>query len=145
MNGVQRAAKAKFWATVADSPLVTEPADLTSTEIARLCGTVQYKMWAVNTDGFKDWFLNKNTTQQALAAGAEPAVKRLTIIVEAPTSREIPAAAQVNAAKVLLEYAGFAPAKVKEITYKDKQIAKMDENQLEAFIEKTNNSLGVVK
>lgn len=100
--------------------------------------------WLADPD-FREWLANKDYTRQLLIAGAEVAVKRLWQILECDNvgpRGEVTAAAQVNAAKLMLEYAGYNPPTRKEVIYKDKDIAQMDEQQLRDFIQ--NNTLRVV-
>lgn len=87
--------------------------------------------------GFAAWFYNKDSARHQIEAGVEIAVQRLVDILRSTDvgpKGSVTAAAQVNAAKLLLEYAGYAPPSRREVTFQDKTVASMDESQLRAYI-----------
>lgn len=120
---------------------------LTPLEVQTLTGNRSVKTWMTDEKTgweFRDWFYNKNYAKQLLESGAEIAVQELIGILENPDMGprgEVTAAAKVNAAKTLLDYAGYAPAKINE-KYLDQAIQDMDESQLEEFVRR--NSVKVV-
>jgi hypothetical protein len=127
-----RTAKARFWAKVGVSPL-QDPELMPVAKLAQLCGRNAMRDW-VAVDGFRDWFFNRESAKDLLAAASEEAVLRLWDIVAQESSKEMSAAAQVNAAKTLLEYGGFAPPKTKVVKYSDEAINQMSEAELAKYI-----------
>lgn len=137
-----RSAKARFWAVVGSNPL-KDVASMTTGEMASASKASRLGVWKQN-EGFLNWFLNRESTKDLLHAATEEAVLRLWNIVESEPSKEISATAQVNAAKTLLEYAGYAPPKTKVVKYSDEAINQMSEDELKKFVKDGVADLKVV-
>lgn len=133
----QREMKARFWSRVEINPLL-EPSRMSNAAVAQVTGSPMINTWFKDL-AFRDWFFSKDTARHKIEAGVEVAVNRLIEILE---SRDVgprgavTAAAQVNAAKLLLEFAGYAPASRKEVIFHDKDVLDMDEAELKAFVAK---------
>lgn len=133
---LQREIKARFWARAKDNPLV-DPASLSHQQAALIAQHTSLPQW-LSSPEFAAWFFNKDSARHRLEAGVEVAIERLVEIVrsrDVGPKGEVTAASQVNAAKLLLEFAGYAPPSRKEVIFKDKDILEMDEQKLRAFID----------
>lgn len=135
-TATQREVKARFWARVAENPLI-DPATLSVERIVEISGCRALARWFIDPS-VEAWFRNKDSARHRIEAGVEVAVRRLVEILEdtdiGPKGR-VTAAAQVNAAKLLLEYAGYAPPSRREVVFHDKEIHNMDEKKLRAYID----------
>jgi hypothetical protein len=132
----QRKLKAKLYSILVNNPMLRVES-LTPGKIAALTGSVAVKSWMENPE-FCSWLANKNHTKEMLDSGAEVAIERLIEIVqerEVGPSKAINAGAQVNAAKLLLEFSGLRPPSHRVVEYKDKDVADMDEAELRQYIE----------
>lgn len=131
-----RVAKARFWKAVEDNPLI-DPTCLSVAEISRLAGSPTLPRWVRDNEGFKQWFTSKDEIKVMLKMGAEAAVDRLVKIVQEDRvgpKEAVSAGTQVQAAKLLLEFAGMAPAKQSEVRITKEQLPD-DENELRQYIE----------
>lgn len=138
----QAMAKSRFWSSVQGNPLLS-PESLPAAKVAQLAGNQQVREWFIDLE-FRDWFLNKDATRQLLESAVEPTIKRLLSIIECTEvgpKGEVTAASQVNAAKLILEFAGYAPPKQRIVEYRDKEIASMDEAELVSYIQKNSTKL----
>ena len=144
----QKIAKAKFWQRIAaNQGRVAEEMD--DAEIARVAGSVDIQLALKNAE-FKSWFLDQNTNQALLEAGAESAIRRLIDIVEMSGSdlmgkdSEVKAADQVRAIDMLLKYAGYGSKEAQVNVGKD--LEKMSSAELDAYIaSKSKKILNQVK
>ena len=137
-----RKCKSRFWQEANENPLV-QPTKIPAQRAAQMAGNQQLVEWLRNPE-FRDWFYNKNSAKQALEAATEIAISRLVEILECKEvgpKGEVTAASQVNAAKLILEYAGYAPPKQRVIEYRDKGVSEMNEEQLEEFIQESTPKL----
>lgn len=131
----QRKAKARFWSEIQNNPLI-DPTCLSLAEIGRLAGTTTVAKWAAEEPGFRAWFTSKDEIKVMLKMGAEAAVERLVAIVQETDvgpKGTVSAGTQVQAAKLLLEFGGFAPAQQKEIKVTSNQLPE-DEGELRKYI-----------
>jgi hypothetical protein len=132
-----RRVKTKFWAAIANNPLI-DVLSLPTNQVVQKSGTAELATW-LRDDEFREWFFNKNVTREALEEASEVAVATLLAICSdtdvGPKGR-VTAAAQVNAAKTILEMAGYAPPKQRIIEYKDKEIGDMSEADLRDYLGK---------
>lgn len=132
----QREVKARFWARASENPLI-DPASLPVARVAEIAQSAAVRTWMADPT-FAAWFLNKDSARHQIEAGVEIAVQRLVEILRSTDvgpKGSVTAAAQVNAAKLLLEYAGYAPPSRREVVFHDKQIQGMDEPALRAYID----------
>lgn len=137
-----RTAKARFWRTLATKPFVSDPKSLPLGEICKYSGSQSVRTW-IKDDEWADWFFNEDSAKQLIEAGIEVAVQSLIDICTADRDKTLTGAAQVNAAKALLEFGGYAPPKTKVVEYADKSIANLSEEELTEYIAK-KTKLGVV-
>ncbi len=132
---LQREVKARFWARANENPLI-DPTILTAARIAGIAACQSVVRW-FDEPGFEAWFRNKDAARHQIEAGVEIAVSRLVEILQerqVGPKEAVTSATQVSAAKLLLEYAGYAPASRREVVFQDKTIQGMDEGQLRAYI-----------
>lgn len=144
MNAKQKRTKIQFWRKVSDNPLV-EPKNLSNAEIAEIAQEPQLKLWLANEE-FRAWFMDDKALEDLLQLGAESAVERLISIVNETNvgPREaVSSSSQVAAAKILLDFAGLAPAKKTETTIKADQLPN-DEAELRKYIEANAKKLKVL-
>ncbi len=135
----QRQSKQRFWRVVKKQNTNADPSKLTSTQIARLAGDIKLVSFLADPE-FYEWFMEEKSEEDLLKAGAENAIRCLMDIISG--NQEVKSAsAQVTAAKILLEMAGYGPKQSKEVVYKDEQIAKMSEDELKEFISKQSEHL----
>jgi hypothetical protein len=127
----QKVAKARFWRHIQETA-VLNPMAMTNAQLATLSGCPSsFQTWWYSSHEFQSWWFDQDVAKQKVLAYAEDAVDKLHEIIHDP---EADRKSQVNAAKVILENAGIAPPKQKQIEYKDKQIQSMDAGQLRSYV-----------
>jgi hypothetical protein len=134
----QARAKAAFHAKLQKNPLLGDPESLPVQKMEQLAGVKSLVHW-MKEDGFKDWFLNANYNRELLESAVEVAIKEAVKILEAPSDGEKGSpkpSDKLAAMKILLEYAGYAPKGKDKAEYQDKDIANMDESNLDKMIQK---------
>ena len=144
-TGKQRQLKAKFWNRVGNNPLI-DPQSMSDADIADLVGSAEVKLWLANQE-FRSWWFDDKLLQDLITIGAEEAIVRLIQIVqetEVGPREAISASAQVAAAKILLDFAGIAPAKKTEHTIKAEQLPN-DEKALREYIETNARKLKAIE
>jgi hypothetical protein len=134
-----RTTKQRFWRVIRKQGATADPTKLLHTQIARLAGDQKLNTYLADPE-FYTWFLDDRSEEDMLKAGAESAIQRLIDIITGVQEVQS-ATAQVTAAKILLEMAGFGPKQVKEVVYKDEAISKMDETELREYIKKQTEQL----
>ena len=135
----QKKSKQQFWRRSAKQATNADPHKLTNIQIARLAGDASLTTYLADPI-FYDWFMNEKSEQDLLKSGAEGAIRCLIDIISG--AQEVKSAtAQVTAAKILLDMAGYGPNKTKEIVYKDQEIGKMSEDELKDYIQKQSEGL----
>lgn len=133
-TNAQQVAKQRFWRRVKAQGTNADPTKLSNMQIARLAGDQNLTIYLVDPT-FHDWFLNEKSEEDLIKAGAEGAIRCLLDIISG--AQEVKSAqAQVAAARILLDMAGYGPNKTKEIVYKDAEIGKMSEEELREYIQK---------
>ena len=125
----QREAKARFWLALGDNYL-GDASQLGMPEVVAKAGTQNVRVWLEDAE-FEIWFFRPDCPQVILRAAADSAVTALWGILE---NLEEKASAKIAAAKIILEYGGFAPAKTKIVKYKDEEIDKLSPEELDKFI-----------
>jgi hypothetical protein len=128
----QRKAKSAFYARFNDNP-VCEPQDITQALAAKLAGDNRINKWWAQ-EGFKEWFRNRDEFRQRMEYLTNLAIDRLEAILIDPKSNS---AAQVSAAKLIMEVAKKMPSKQAVEQYLDEKIAQMNRQQLEEYISKS--------
>jgi hypothetical protein len=129
----QREAKATFWTRCRNNPLLT-PDRISDADIRRL--SPGGPTLPLGSKEFREWYLDKDAFEILLEVGKELAIKKLLDIVAIPDEQvggrgEVTHAAQINAAKVLLDKSGVGQEK---IVVSDSEIASMTEEELTKFI-----------
>jgi hypothetical protein len=112
--------------------------DYTPVKLQTLTGNRSVQTWAEDAE-FWTWLCDKESVRRALEAGAEDAVELLLTVINEPDvgpQGRVTAANQIAAARLILEFAGFTPPSHKVVEYRDKDIEKMNENELKEFITK---------
>ena len=116
-------------------------------DIADFMGIPDLQTMLANVD-IRKWFIEGNTDKDMVRAVVESALDRLRKIIETDeTGPKMPvtAAAQVNACKIVLEMADFAPPKQKVIEYADKEVGDMDKEALTRYIDQKTKSINKAK
>jgi hypothetical protein len=104
----------------------------------KLAGVKDLNRW-LEQPGFREWFLNSNYNRELLESAVETAIQEAITILELPSDGERGSPKpgdKLSAMKIILEYAGYAPVKKEKDEYKDAEIAKMDEENLDKMINK---------
>ena len=128
------------------NPLLTKD-EMTPKDIAEFMGMSDLQVSLANVD-VRKWFIEGNTDKDMVRAVVESALDRLRKIIEEDKTgpkEAVTAAAQVNACKIVLEMADFAPPKQKVIEYADKEVGEMTEEALLKFIADKTKKLQEVK
>lgn len=132
-------AKATFWNRIQKNPAL-DPTRMDAQEIARVSGYPDIVIQLQRPE-FKEWFLDADTNRSLLEAGVSGAVETLTKIVcldiDQITKGEISVKLGdvVRACEVMLRYAGYEPIRHKAVEVADREVAKMNEADLDRFIE----------
>lgn len=135
----QRKSKSRFWRRVKKQGTNDSANKLSNIQIARLAGDQNLTTYMADPL-FHDWFMNENSEEDLLKSGAEGAIRCLMDIISG--AQEVKSAtAQVTAAKILLDMAGFGAKQQKEVVFKDEQIGKMSEDELKDYIQKQSERL----
>lgn len=139
-SAAQRAAKCKFWVRYDEMPLA-DISNVNVTMAMELSGNRTLATWW-KKPGFQDWFLDK----KEWAARIEYlALLSLEVAEDILNDDHAPAAAKVNLIKAINELANKMPAKSKEIKLIDEQIANMNKQQLDEYINKSKLQIAPVK
>jgi hypothetical protein len=138
-NEAQRKAKQRFWRRVTAQGNAAEPTKLNNSQISRLAGDANMTTYLSDPE-FYDWFMNEKSEEDLLKAGAEGAIRCLIDIISG-TQEVKSATAQVTAARILLDMAGYGPKHKPEVVYKDAEIGKMSEEELKDYIQKQGEIL----
>lgn len=137
----QQIAKARFWETMKNSP-VLEPKDISIDHIIELTGFSALRNWARKPE-FRAWFFNVNSAKHKIQAAAEGAVDALVEVMNKTDAKT--ASARVKAAEIVLRLGGYEPPKVRKIEVSDKDIQNMDAEQLQSYIDNTMKRLGYTR
>lgn len=139
VNSRVKQAKATFWNRIQKNPAL-DPSRMDANEIARISGYSDIIIQLQRPE-FKEWFMDQDTNKSLLEAGVSGAVETLTRIVcldvDAITKGELAVKIGdvVRACEVMLKYAGYEPIRHKSIEVVDREVAKMNEADLDQFIE----------
>ena len=132
----QKEAKAKLLHKTSDNIMVGSLDSLTTAQLAKYAGVSSIDHW-INTEGFKDWFLDKDSNDHLIQSAADSAIRAAIAILEDPEVGQKGAPGykdQLAAAKMLLEFAGYAPVKKKEVTNKEDPSANMSGEDMDKAI-----------
>lgn len=122
--------KARFWAKFEPSPFAdSSNISLRTAEQVTDCASMK-KWW--DDPGFKEWFSNKDDTREKLEYLFMLALDTAENILRDDKAQ---ASAKVNMIKAIGELANKYPSKQVE-KYRDDDINKMDENQLQEFLKR---------
>jgi hypothetical protein len=124
--------KQRFWRRVKAQNTVSEPSKMSLMAIARLCGSQTLAPLLSDPETY-DWFLDEKFEEDLIKGASEDAIQAL-INIATGVQETKSAQAQVSAAKILLDIAGYSAKPTKEIVYKDEDIGKMSEAELKEFI-----------
>lgn len=127
----QRELKAKFWFEYNANPLIDDD-QITPTVVSDVLGR-DISSWTKQPH-FWDWFKSRDIVKRRLEVAAEKA-SELAIALLDP-SVPMQDSARVNLIKIVLEFAGRTPPVRKETKWHDKEIGELDDQQLDALIEK---------
>lgn len=123
----QKKAKSQFWTSFSSGAVV--PPDSPNLSIAaQYAGNSHIRQWW-ELPGFVEWFWNQNEFDERLDYLAQIALDQLEIMVSSARTSD---SSRIAAIKMILE----ASKKVgKTETYADEKVSKMDQGQLEQFIQ----------
>lgn len=134
----QARAKAQFFNKYEKNQLLG-PVDTLSIQVMeKLAGEKDLNRW-MQEPGFRNWFLNNEYNKELLESAVELSIKEALNILEMPSDGEKGSpkpSDKLSAMKIILEYAGYAPKKQATVEYQDKEIAAMDEENLDRMINK---------
>ena len=138
----QAKAKARLFNKLDSNSMLNPPDTMSKAELERHAGVRDISKW-LEKDGFQEWFFNKDHNRELLESAVEIAIRECINILEAPSDGEKGSPKpgdKLNAMKTVLEYAGYTPVKKTEVEYKDQQVASMNEEELDKFIDKSLNN-----
>ena len=130
----QAKAKATLHNRAEKNPLIGSLESLSIRKLEKLSGIKDLSPW-VDSPGFMEWFLNPESNKELLESGVELAISRALDILDTPLG-DVKASDHLAAMKLILDYAGYTPKKQAVVEYKDKDIANMDEDNLDQIIKK---------
>jgi len=132
----QKEAKARLLHKTTDNILVGSLESLTTAQIAKYAGVSSIDHW-VKQEGFRSWFLDKDANEHLIQSAADSAIRAAIAILEDPEVGQKGAPGykdQLAAAKMLLEFAGYAPVKKKEVTNKEDPTRDMSAEDMDKAI-----------
>lgn len=141
----QQTAKARLLQKIKNNPLI-DLESITPHMAMQLTGVASIMTWSQDAE-FWVWFKDSSNLQVQVQVSAETALQRLLELIE---NRDldgdgrpvVSAAAQVAAAKVLIEVAGLAPSQKREVTVTSKDLPS-DEAELRRYIQDKVRSLKI--
>jgi hypothetical protein len=132
-------AKAKLHFEVKNNPMLLNVESLSESQVCQHAGVshTTYKRWKENNEHFYAWFINKDSNVQLLESGVHSALQAAINILEdeevgqkgGPKYSD-----QIAAAKLVLEYAGYAPVKKTQNTTKAGGLEDLSEDELDSII-----------
>lgn len=134
----QSMAKARLQDVLSERDGVLDIETLSMDQIVNLAGNVKIRKWAENNQSFLPWLLDKDVTKHKIQAAKDMCVDKLISILNMDLEAKVLTAKDwIAAADKLLQLADAYPSKKKEITYLDREVANMSDEdvkkQLEAY------------
>lgn len=129
----QRKAKAAFWASYSENPLVGLDV-LTVSDAVTLSRDRRVRSWW-SLPSFREWFLNQDEFRQRLEYLANLALDTAESIL---LDTKAHPSARANMVKLVIEAAGRMPNKFAKEKYIDERIGSMDRKQLEEYIRRAS-------
>jgi len=132
----QKEAKAKLLHKTDGNIMVGSLESLSNAQLSKYAGINTIDHW-VEQEGFKDWFLDKDSNDHLIQSAADSAIRAAIAILEDPEVGQKGKPGykdQLAAAKMLLEFAGYAPVKKKEVTNKEDPTANMSAEDMDKAI-----------
>lgn len=126
-----RALKAQFWSKFKQNPIVDE-ADVTPELVKRYTGRDISGL--MKHPDFWVWFSNSRTTEQLLEMAAERGAAMAVRMLD--PSVVMNDNARVQLIKIVMDYSGRTPPSHKVIKWADRDVAALDEDQLDELIAK---------
>ena len=129
-------AKAKLLFKTQDNIMIGNIESLSDTQLAKYAGVPTIQKWK-EIEGFHAWFIDKDSNTHLISSGATSAIQAALDIIEhedigtkgAPAYKD-----QLTAIKMILEFAGYAPVKKKEVTNKEDPSANMSGEDMDKAI-----------
>ena len=130
----QRMAKARFQQWNEEQPFF-DVESATLEQIKNVTGARKLEVWLKDEPSFASWFFEMDDFKTRSIAYAEVAQEKLFEILTSHTEEKILTAKdQINAAKLLIELADKFPTKRKEVTYLDKDVAKLSDSEVDGAL-----------
>lgn len=130
-NEAQERTKASFWVRFRELPGSKTGESINLAMALQLTRDNRLNTWWTQA-GFAEWFQDDLQWKVDLELLCYKIPGILTSILAHDNPKAL--AAQVNAIKLIIESAGKAQPKIKDVKLLDKDVAKMDMEQLKAFI-----------
>ena len=130
----QSLAKAKFEKVLESRAVTVDAAQLallTIEQLTALTGERRLAKWAAKDEDFLPWFLDKEDFGNKVRAMAEARLGKLLDIIDAPLEPKLLTAKdQLAALNMLFQLADKFPNKRKEITFLDREVARLNEDEV---------------
>lgn len=127
----QREFKAKLLIKIKDNPTVNLET-LTLQQAKSFVKEWRLAEWW-HEAGFREWLSNSDEFRQKLEFVLGETLEEIYKLILDP---EASSQSKVRAFEIMARLAGKEPPKVKEVKFKDSEVEKMDEQQLDEFIRK---------
>lgn len=127
----QRELKARFWLEFRQNPIVDDT-DVTPALVEDVLGR-SVQGWLTDPK-FWTWFSSKDTVRKNLEIAAEQASEWAMLALD--PAFPLNDNARVQLVKYVLEFSGRSPPSRKEIKWADRDVAALNEDELNALIEK---------
>jgi len=147
LTKLQREAKSRLHRYLEEFSETKSLENITSTEMAHVCkvGHSTLKRWFDCSEAFELWFFDSTSFSTEVDALSEMAIERLHEIITSPigTKRDDPVKAKdiLAAIRLAAELADRFPKKAKEVIFADKQLAKLNESEVDNELKKLEGKL----
>ena len=125
----QKKAKSQFWTTFQSGGIIP-PVSPDLTIAAQYAGDSRIRTWW-STEGFSQWFWNSNEFEERLDYLAQIALDQLEVMISSGRTSD---SARISAIKMILEASKKIGQKTDDSEFADQKISKMDQGQLEEYI-----------
>jgi hypothetical protein len=139
----QNMIKARLRDALETHSAVLDGSNLTLEQLCNLTGCGKIKTWAKAKPEIVAWLLDVDYTKHKVQAAAEAAIDKLIQILNSDTeAKTLTAKDQIKASETLLQLADRFPTKHKVIEWRDKDVGKMDADEVDKAIAAQLKRLG---